>query len=177
MYILLRSRLTPAETAGELRRAVAGIDSLVPVTRVRSLNEVVAGSVSAPRALALLLLGFGALAVFIGAVGVYSLIAYTVSWRTREFGLRFALGAQKWQIMTSIVRRSLALAAGGCVLGLLGAWSLSRTLQSFLFEVRAVDPITYTLVPLLMLVVAVLAACIPARLAAAVDPMQALRSE
>jgi predicted permease len=177
MYILLRSRLTPEEIAGELRRAVAGIDSLVPVTHVRSMNEVVAGSVSAPRALATLLLGFGGLAVFIGAVGVYSLIAYTVSWRRREFGLRFALGAQKWRILSSILGKSLTLAAGGCVLGLLAAWSLSRALKSFLFEVSAVDPLTYTLVPVLMLTVAVVAAFIPARRAAAVDPMEALRAE
>ena len=177
MYVLLRTRTTPAETAAGLRRAVAGIDSLVPVTRVRALEEVVSASVAAPRALAVLLLGFGGLAVVIGAVGVYSLIAYIVSWRTPEIGLRLALGAERWQIMMTVVRQSLLLAAGGCVAGLLGAMALSRALRSFLFEVSPMDPITFCAVALLMALVALLAAWVPARRAAAVDPMVALRGE
>jgi predicted permease len=177
MYVLLRSRTTPSETAAGLRRATAGIDSLVPVTRVRSMDEVVANSVAAPKALAVLLLGFGGLAVVIGAVGVYSLIAYIVSWRTREIGLRLALGAQRWQIVMAVVRQSLLLAAGGCVVGLTGALALSRTLRSFLFEVSPQDPLTLCAVPLLMAAVTLTAAWVPARRAAAVDPMVALRGE
>ncbi len=177
MYVLLRTHTTPAETATGLRRIVASIDSLVPVTRVRSMSQVVATSVAAPRALAKLLLAFGGLAVVIGAVGVYSLIAYIVSWRTREIGLRLALGAQRWQILMAVVRQSLLLAGGGCAAGLLGALALSRTLRSFLFEVSALDPVTYCAVPLLMLLVALIAAWIPARRAAAVDPMIALRGD
>ena len=177
MYVLMRSHTTPAETAAGLRRAVARVDSLVPVTRVRTLDEVVATSVAAPRALAVLLLGFGALAVLIGAVGVYSLISYIVSWRTREIGLRLALGAQRWQIVLEVVRQSLLLAGGGCAAGLAGALALGRLLHSFLFEVSALDPMTYFAVPLLMLVVALTAAWIPARRAAAVDPLQALRAD
>ena len=125
----------------------------------------------------MLLLGFGSLAVIIGAVGVYSLISYIVSWRTREIGLRLALGAQRWQIVLSVVRQSLLLAAAGCVVGLAGAVALSRILHSFLFEVSALDPITFTLVPLLMAIVALIASWIPARRAAAVDPMEALRAD
>lgn len=177
MYLLLRTHTTSAEAAAGLRRAVASIDSLVPVTHVRSLGDVVATSVAAPRALAVLLLGFGVLAVVIGAVGVYSLIAYIVSWRTREIGLRLALGAQRWQIVMGVVRQSLLLATAGCISGLAGAVALSRVLHSFLFEVSAIDPITFTLVPLLMATVALLAAWVPARRAAAVDPMEALRAD
>jgi ABC-type antimicrobial peptide transport system permease subunit len=177
MYALLRSRATPAETAEGLRSVVAGIDSLVPVTRVRSLDQVVAGSVAAPRALAVLLLAFAALAFLIGAVGVYSLIAYTVSGRTREFGLRLALGSQRWQILIGVIRQSLFLAIGGCIAGLAASWALGRALRSFLFGVSALDPLTFTLVPLLMILVAIAAACIPARRAASIDPMQALRSD
>ena len=175
MYVLLRSHATPAEAAAGLRRIVASIDSLVPVTRVRSMNEVVATSVAAPRALAVLLLAFGGLAVVIGAVGVYSLIAYIVSWKTQEIGLRLALGAQRWQIVIGVVRQSLLLAGGGCFIGLAGAVALSRTLRSFLFEVSPLDPLTFCAVPLLMIIVALMAAWIPARRAAAVDPMVALR--
>jgi predicted permease len=177
MYVLLRTHATPAETAAGLRRAVAAIDSLVPVTRVRAMDEVVATSVAAPRALAVLLLAFGGLAVVIGAVGVYSLIAYIVSWRTREIGLRLALGAQRWQIVLAVIRQSLLLAAGGSAAGLLGAMALSRALRSFLFEVSAIDPITFGAVTILMGMVALLAAWVPARRAAAVDPMVALRGE
>jgi predicted permease len=177
MYVLLPSHRTPSDTAADLRRAVASIDSLVPVTRVRSMDEVVASSVAAPRALAVLLLGFGGLAVVIGAVGVYSLIAYIVSWRTREIGVRLALGAQRWQIVAALIRQSLMLAAGGCLAGLLGGLSLSRALRSFLFEVSALDPITFCAVAVLMFLVALLASWIPARRAASVDPMVALRGD
>jgi predicted permease len=177
MFAVLRTRSTPAETASGLRNAVAGIDSLVPVTRVRTLDDLVATSVAAPRALAILLLGFGTLAIVIGAVGVYSLIAYIVSWRTREIGLRLALGAQRWQIVMGVVRQSLYLSAAGCIAGLAGAVALSRVLRSFLFEVSAIDPLTFSLVPLLMAMVALLAAWVPARRAAGVDPMEALRTE
>ncbi len=177
LFALLRGPATPAETAAGLRRAVSSIDSLVPVTRVRTLNEVVASSVAAPRALAVLLLGFGGLALVIGAVGVYSLISYIVSWRTREIGLRLALGAQRWQIVLSVVRQSLFLATAGCGIGLASTLALSRTLHSFLFEVSALDPMTFCLVPLLMATVALVAAWIPARRAAGVDPMEALRAD
>jgi predicted permease len=177
MYIMLRTRADANEASAGLRAAVAGIDSLVPVTRVRTLDDLVSTSVAAPRALAVLLLGFGSLAVIIGAVGVYSLISYIVSWRTREIGLRLALGAQRWQIVLSVVRQSLILAAAGCLIGLAGAVALSRLLNSFLFEVSALDPMTFCLVPLLMALVALVAAWVPARRAAAVDPMEALRAD
>jgi len=177
MYAMLRTHTSASETAAGLRSAVAGVNSLVPVTRVRTMDDLVASSVAAPRALAVLLLGFGALAIVIGAVGVYSLIAYIVSWRTREIGLRLALGAQRWQIVMSVVRESLFLSLAGCVAGLAGAIALSRVLHSFLFEVSALDPLTFGLVPVLMAMVAVAAAWIPARRAAGVDPMEALRAD
>jgi predicted permease len=177
MYAMLRTHATTAETAADLRSAVASIDALVPVTRVQTLDQVVATSVAAPRALAVLLVGFGALAVIIGAVGVYSLIAYIVSWRTREIGLRLALGAQRWQIVFAVVRQSLFLSGAGCAAGLLGAAVLGRVMRGFLFEVTAIDPITYCAVPALIMMVALLAAWVPARRAAAVDPMEALRAD
>ena len=177
MCAMLHTRTSASEAATGLRRAVAGIDSLVPVTHVQTLDSLVATSVAAPRALAVLLLGFGGLAVVIGAVGVYSLISYIVSWRTREIGLRLALGAQRFQILLSVVRQSLFLAAAGCIAGLACAVALSRVMHSFLFEVTALDPVTFSLVPLLMAIVALIAAWLPARRAAAVDPMEALRSD
>ncbi len=174
MSILLRSRLPASQLAPMLRSAVASIDPSAPVTRVRTLDEVVASSVSATRALTVLLLGFGALAVGVGAVGVYSLIAYIVNWRTREIGIRLALGASKWGILILIFKQSMALSIMGSVAGLSVAIASARLLRSFLFEVNPVDPLTFCTVPVLMVL---LAAWIPARRAASIDPMCALSSE
>jgi predicted permease len=177
MYVLLRTRAGAAEAAAGLRRVVKQVDPLVPVTRVRSLNDVVAASVSAPRSLAILLLSFGALALLIGGVGVYSLIAYVVSWRTREIGIRLALGAMRWQIVTAVVKQSLLLAVGGSVAGLVVAALLMQFLRSFLFEISVLDPVTFITVPAVMLLLAIVAAWVPARRAAGVDPMETLRRE
>ena len=177
MYVLLRTHIPPSEAAAALRRVVAAIDPQVPVTRVRTLNEVVSASVSAPRSLTLLLLGFGVLAVVIGAVGVYSLIAYIVSWRTREIGIRLALGEQRGRIALGIVKQSLVLAISGSIAGLMAAIAFTRLLHSFLFEVSPLDPLTFCVVSFLMLLIALVAAWLPARRAASVDPMDALRSE
>jgi predicted permease len=177
MYVMLRTHVPPSEAASALRRVVAAIDPQVPVTRVRTLNEVVSASVSAPRSLTLLLLGFGVLAVIIGAVGVYSLIAYIVSWRTREIGIRLALGEQRGHIALGIVKQSLFLAVTGSIAGLLTAIAFTRLLHSFLFEVSPLDPLTFCVVSLLMMLIALVAAWLPARRAASVDPMHALRSE
>jgi ABC-type antimicrobial peptide transport system permease subunit len=156
---------------------VAEVDSQVPVTRVRTLNEVVALSESASRSLTILLLTFGGLAVVIGGVGVYSLIAYIVSWRTREIGIRLALGAQRWQIVSGIVRQSLMLALGGCAVGLIVAALVAQLIRGFLFGVKAIDPVTYSAVPVMMMLIALTAAWIPARRAASVDPIKTLRME
>jgi predicted permease len=177
MYVLLRTRASTQAAADEVREAVAEIDPAVPVTRVRTLNEVVASSESSSRSLTILLLTFGGLAVVIGGVGVYSLIAYIVSWRTREIGIRLALGAQRWQIVQGVVRQSLVLALGGSAAGLTAAALVAQLMRSFLFGVSAVDPVTYCAVPVLMTGLAVMAAWIPARRAASVDPMKTLRSE
>ena len=118
-----------------LREAVGAVDPEVPVTRVRTLDDVVASSQSASRSLTILLLAFGGLAVVIGGVGVYSLIAYIVSWRTREIGIRLALGAQRGQIVQGVVRQSLVLALGGSAAGLVAAALVGQLLRSFLFGV------------------------------------------
>jgi ABC-type lipoprotein release transport system permease subunit len=177
MYIVMRTQTGAEQAAEGLRRAVAAIDPLVPVTRVRTMNEVVAASDSASRSLTFLLLGFGALAVLIGVIGVYSLIAYIVSWRTREIGIRLALGARRAQIVGGVVKQSMLLAAGGSLIGLIAAAVTARLLRSFLFEVSVLDPVTFCAVPVMMALLALAAAWIPARRAASVDPMEALRVE
>jgi predicted permease len=177
MNILLRSNLSSAELAGSLRSLVMQINPSVPVTKVRTLESVITSSTAAPRSLTMLLTAFGGLAILVGAIGVYSLISYTVSWRTREIGLRLALGANRFQIAKLVLGQSLALAVAGSVLGIAGAVAATRLMSRFLFETSPLDPLTYSLVPLLFCVLALLAAWAPARRAASVDPMIALRNE
>lgn len=177
MYVLMRISAPSADAAALLRSAVGELDAQAPVSHVRTLNEIVSGAIAAPRALSILLLGFGVLAVVIGSVGVYSLIAYIVSWRTREIGLRLALGASWVQVVFEIVGQSVVLASAGSIVGLALAAAFSRTMRSFLFEVRPFDPITYGIVLLITLLVAIGAASSPAQRAASVDPMQTLRTE
>lgn len=177
MSILVRSRLPALQIGPLLRSTAAGVDPSAVVTRIRTFDEVVTSSVSATRALTVLLLGFGALAVAVGVVGVYSLIAYVVNWRTREIGIRLALGASKWGILRDVVKQSMALSAMGSIAGVAIAIGCARLLRGFLFEVNPVDPLTFCVVPVLMLLLALLAALIPARRAASIDPMGALRSD
>jgi ABC-type antimicrobial peptide transport system permease subunit len=177
MNILLRSPLSSADLAGSLRALVEQVNPRAPVTKVRTLESVISSSTAAPRSLTMLLTAFGALAILVGAIGVYSLISYTVSWRMREIGLRLALGANRSQIAKLVLGQSLVLAVAGSVLGIAGAMATTRLMSRFLFETSAVDPLTYSLVPVLFCVLALLAAWAPARRAAAVDPMIALRNE
>ena len=177
LYVLMRSQATTQAAVGELRNTVFNLNPAVPVTRIRSMNEVVAATQASSRAVTFLLLAFGALALAIGGVGVYSLIAYIVSWRTREIGIRIALGAQRWQIIKAVVSQSLLLAVAGSAAGLVAAGLLGRLLRGFLFDVKAVDPITYSAVPIVMIVIALVASWVPAMRAAAVDPIKTLRME
>jgi predicted permease len=177
MNLLLRSPLSSADLATSLRSLVEQLNPAAPVIKVRTLESVISSSTAAPRSLTMLLTAFGALAILVGAIGVYSLISYTVSWRMREIGLRLALGANRIQIAKLVLGQSLALALAGSVLGMAGAMATTRLMGRFLFETSAVDPLTYSLVPVLFCVLALLAAWAPARRAAAVDPMIALRNE
>jgi ABC-type antimicrobial peptide transport system permease subunit len=117
------------------------------------------------------------LALGIGVIGVYSLIAYIVNWRTREIGIRLALGASRWEILTHILKQSMALSMMASFAGLVVAMAAARLLKSFLFEINPVDPFTFCAVPILMVLLALIAAWIPARRAASVDPTNALRAD
>ncbi len=177
MNVILRSNLDTSAISTAIRNTVAQIDPSVTVSHVRTLDEVLSASTANSRSLTFLLLGFALLAVGVGVVGIYSLIAYTVSWRTREMGLRIALGATRSQIAALVLRQSLQLSLAGSLCGLAAAYLGRNLLRGFLFETSPTDPLTFGLVPVLLCLLALLAAWLPARRAAKVEPMQALRSD
>jgi putative ABC transport system permease protein len=141
------------------------------------LTTTLAGHVSEPRLYALLLGVFGAIALTLAAVGIYSVIAYSVAQRTQEIGVRMALGAQTGAILKLVVGHGMKLVASGVALGLAASFGLTRLMSNMLFGVSAVDPPTFIVITLLLTFVALLACWIPARRAAKVDPMIALRCE
>ena len=173
--LVLRTTSTPAALAAPLRAAVAGVDADAPVSHVRALDELIADSVARPRLTTALLAAFAALALLLGAVGLYGVIAYQVSQRTRELGVRMALGARTGDVVRMVLRQGLAVTLAGAVVGLLASLALARVLGSLLFGVSARDPMIFAAVPVVLAIVAVLATLVPARRAAAVEPGRALR--
>ena len=166
---------TPLE--GSIRNVVRDLDSSLPVYSLLSMNEVVSKSMVQPRFLALLLATFSAIALFLAAIGIYGVMAYSVAQRTQEIGVRMALGAQPLHVLRLVFGQSLQMLLFGTLIGLAGAFALTRLMRTLLFEVTATDPLTYVSVVGLLTVVALVACYIPARRAAKVDPLIALRYE
>ena len=177
MHYAVRVVGDPRGALPEIQRTVARIDGLVPISRVAVASDVVAGSVSSARFFTLLLGAFGALGLFLGAVGVYGVMAYTVSQRTQEIGIRLALGAGGPELLRRTVVRGLVPVALGIGIGVPIAFMTSRLLASALYEVTPADPMTYIVVPLILTAVSVLAIYLPARRASRIDPARVLRGE
>ena len=177
LSLVLKTDSDPRQLSAALAREVRAADRDQPTFGVKTMDAIVA-SATAPRRFATELLGgFAALALLLAAVGIYGVTAFVVGQRTREMGIRIALGAQPHAVVRLILVQALALAAAGVTLGGIGAVFLSRLLSGMLFEVRATDPLTYGVIALLLAVTAGVAAWRPARRAAGVDPIVALRAE
>jgi putative ABC transport system permease protein len=177
MYFVLRSRGDPMSLAPSLRRAVASVDPNEPVTRIETMDDVVETLV-APRRFKLILLGsFAILALVLGAVGLYGVMSYAVTERTHEIGVRMALGAEGNDVLKLVMGQGFKLTLMGVGLGIAGALALTRFLSSLLYGVKPTDPLTFGAVSFMLVAVALLASYIPARRAARVDPMVALRHE
>ena len=166
---------TPLE--GSIRNAVREMDSTLPVYNLWSMNELVSKSMVQPRFLALLLATFSGIALFLAAIGIYGVMAYSVAQRTQEIGVRMALGARPLHVLRLVLGQSMVMLLIGIAIGLTGAFALTRLMRTLLFEITATDPLTYVSVIGLLTVVALLACYIPARRAAKVDPLIALRYE
>jgi len=173
----VRTSAPVASVAPAMRGVVRSVDPELPVQRIASMTDLVASVTDEPRFQARLLTAFSVLALLLAAVGIYGVLAYSVAERTREIGIRVALGAQPQDVSSLVVRRTLALSIPGVVIGLGGALAVTRVLDRLLFGVKPNDPMTLITVSGLLGIVAVAAALIPARRAGRVDPLEALRTE
>ncbi len=175
--LALRTNGDPASLVGAVREAVRAVDPDQPISNIATMEEVL-GQEAAQRRLGMILLtAFAVLALLLASLGIYGVLAYFVAQHRNEIGVRLALGATPAKILLLVLRKGMALTLLGVVIGLAASLALTRLMTSLLFGVKAVDPLTFAMVPLLLAVVALLACWIPARRAAKVDPMVALRYE
>jgi predicted permease len=176
-FVVLRSNGDPSSLASAVRREVQDIDPTLPVSRVRLMEDVLSSAQSRPRFLTLLLTLFSGIALIIATVGIYGVISYSVARRSKEFGLRMALGARPTNILGLVLKQGVLLTGIGVVVGLIAALILTRLMASLLFGVTSTDAITYLGVSALLAAAAIFATYIPARRATQVDPIKALRYE
>jgi predicted permease len=176
-YIAVRSLLPPSTIASELRSTLKAIDPGLPLGDVQTMGDLVSEATARRRFQTSLLTVFAAIALLLALVGLYGLMAYSVSRRTRELGIRMALGAQRTDAMPLVLKRAALLLGLGLLSGLICSWIATRAIKAFLFGVGEHDPITILFVCILLAVCGLAAALIPARRAASIDPMQALRTE
>jgi putative ABC transport system permease protein len=177
MTLVVRTPGDPMTLASAVRHEIATMDPSLPVAAIRPMTDVVASAASTPRFTGALLGVFAALALTLAAIGIYGVLAYLVSQRTREIGIRMAIGARPSAVLRLIVGRGLALALGGVALGLVLAAFASRLVGALLYQVQPHDPVTFLTVPVLLTLVALLSSAIPAWRAMTVNPTTALRTE
>jgi predicted permease len=176
-YMLVRTQTDPLALAAAVRRAIWEIDANQPVASTRTMEEVLDRDVASRNTQLTLVGAFAALALLLAAVGLYGVLSYTIAQRTAEIGLRMALGAQTGNVVAGVLRAALRLASIGVVLGVAGAFVVTRFLRSFLFGVSPTDPATLSGVALVLVAVTIVASVLPALRAARVDPMAALRTD
>ncbi|HEX8293920.1 MAG TPA: ABC transporter permease [Pyrinomonadaceae bacterium] len=177
MALVVRAGGEPSALAASVRREVQSLEKNLPVADARPMTEVLGTALYAARTGAAMLTGFGLLALLLAAVGLYGVMAYSVARRTREVGIRMALGARRSDVLRLVLREALTLVACGVALGLAGAWAATRLLAGFLYGVSTTDPFTFLGTTAVLVAAALLACLVPARRATKVDPMIALRYE
>jgi putative ABC transport system permease protein len=177
MRLVVRTRVEPMALAGPVRDQVWSIDKDQPVYEVRTMQQVRALAVSLYSFSSITLAIFAVLALVLAAVGIYGVMAYAVTQRTHEIGIRMALGAQASDVLRLVVKNGMTLAVVGVIAGLGGAWALTRFMATLLVGVSAMDALTLSAVSLGLLLIALIACYIPARRATKVDPLVALRYE
>jgi predicted permease len=177
MAFVVKTRVPPGSIADAVRREVYAVDANMPVSNVRTLGQIVARSISQPRFYMTLLAVFAAVALVLAAIGIFGVLSYAVAQRTREIGIRMALGAEGRSVRGLVVRQAMLLAISGVAAGVIAAWWMARLLGSLLFGVTPRDPVTFAAVAAMLAAVALIASYVPARRATRVDPVVALRAD
>jgi putative ABC transport system permease protein len=177
MSLVTHTSADPQSLVGAIRREVGQLDPDIPIKELATMEEVIAESIWQPRLYATLFGVFAGGALILAVIGIYGVMAYLVVTRTHEIGVRIALGATTRDVLKLIVGRGMKLTAVGVLLGVVGAYALTRLMRGLLFSISATDPVTFILISLLLTFVAFLACYIPARRATKVNPLVALRYE
>jgi putative ABC transport system permease protein len=177
MTLVIRTTGDAAAMTNSARRVVQSLDTEQPIADVITMDGLLANSVARARFSTLLLTIFATVALILAAVGIYGVMSYSVTQRTHEIGIRMALGAQSGEVLALVVKKGLTLAGAGVVIGLAGAFALTRIMSTLLYGISPTDPLTFAAIPVLLATVALLACYVPARRASKVDPMIALRYE
>jgi predicted permease len=177
IHVLVRTEVEPLSLAAAVRGQIAALNKDQAVFNVRTMEQILAQSVASRRFSMLLLTVFAVAALALASLGIYGLMSYAVAQRTREIGVRMALGAQAADLLKLVIGQGMKLAVIGVAIGVVASLALTRTLKTLLFGVSATDPLTFAVIAVLLVLVALLACFIPARKATKVDPMIALRNE
>jgi predicted permease len=177
MSFLIRSRSDPAQLVAAIRDRVHAVDPAMPIYNIQTMEQAVSESVAQPRFYTWLLSGFAGLALLLAALGIYGVVSYSVSQRTRELGIRIALGATQDRVVRLVIGQGISLTVAGVIIGLVGAYWLVHLLATLLYGVKATDSATFAGVSIVLLGVASLASYLPARRASRVDPVIAMRAE
>jgi putative ABC transport system permease protein len=177
MAYVVRSTGNPSVTIGLMRSRFRELDPNQPIQRIGAMDDLLDATTVEPQFYSRMLGSFSAIALLLASIGIYGVMAYSVAQRTREIGIRIALGAQRSNIFRSVMGRSAVVIASGVAAGLAGAFAVTRVLEKLLFDIKPTDAATYVLVSAMLIVVALLASYLPARRATSVDPMIALRYE
>jgi putative ABC transport system permease protein len=176
-YVVIRTSMSPRSLEPAVKAVVADLDKDVPVVSVRTMDELMTEAVAPPRFRTVLVSMFAFVGLLLAAIGIYGVMAYAVTERTHELGVRIALGADRLDVLRMVLGEAMSLAAAGVVLGLAGAFAATRLIQSLLFGVTATDTATFAGIAALLVATALVASYLPARRAMRVDPMVALRYE
>jgi len=177
MTFAVRTERNPLSYAEPARQIIRGLDPLQPIADVQTMAEILGENSARQRFSAVLLAGFSISSLVLSAVGIYGVLAYSVAQRTREIGVRMALGAEPGRIIGLVVGTGARLVVGGAIVGIAGALALTGLLKSLLYGIGPRDPWTFFMAPVVLLTVALVAAYVPARRAARLDPVDALRTE
>jgi putative ABC transport system permease protein len=177
MTLVVRTDLDPGSLVSAVGAAVRAIDPELPLADVRTMHDVIDQTVARPRVVAVLLTAFALIALTLAGVGVYGVMAYSVAQRTREIGVRMALGATRGSVLGLVMSRALTLVLGGVAVGLAAAAAMTRLLATLLYETDELDPVAFGVTTLVLILVATLAAYVPAHRGTRIAPVEALRSE